>query len=300
VRTEFVLSEVTIGLRRNLTMTLASVVVVMVTLTLLGVALVIDHGTSKTKAGFYGKLHVSVFFDLPCGSKNASSSNCSTPDEEAAVRQTLSSLSAVKSINFVSQQEAYQRFKVYESDDPALVKSVGPEALPESLDVTLKDPRQFSIVNDAVSRAPGVGDVNDASGVLKKLFSFFNRITVAALVFALILLVATILLIYNAMRVAAFSRRRETGIMRLVGASNFAIQVPFILEGTVIGVAGSALAVLLLIVFREFVHSELKTPLLVQFGEWSMLGFALPIVILIGIVLPSLASFLTLQRHLRV
>src|SRR5579875_2947460 len=265
MRTEFVLSEVGIGLRRNLTMTLASVVVVMVTLTLLGVALIVEHGTGRTKHAFFNQLEVSVYFDKQCGTPGATTS-CATPQDETQVRSTLTSLPQVKQVTYISQSEAYKRFRQEFAGEPAILKNVGPNVLPDSFVVQLKDPRQFAVVASAVSEAPGVNSVNDASSDLKRLFSFFDRITVAVLVFAAILLVATVLLIYNAMRVAAFTRRRETGIMRLVGASNFAIQVPFVLEGTVIGLAGSALSVLLLVLFRLFVHSELRTQLLVQFG----------------------------------
>jgi cell division transport system permease protein len=299
MRTEFVLSEVAIGLRRNLTMTLASIVVVMVTLTLLGVALIVQHGTGRTKHNFLNQIEVSVYLDKACGTAGATS-DCLSPDERTQVQQTLQQLPQVKQVTYVSEQEAYTRFKSLFAGEPALVQNVSPGELPESFQVQLRDPHQFAVVSSAVSQAPGVHKVDDASHDLKRLFSFFNRITVVVLVFGIILLVATTLLIYNAMRVAAFTRRRETGIMRLVGASDFSIQVPFVLEGTVIGVVGSILAVALLVGFREFVHSELKTPLLYAFGQWSTLDWSLPFVIIIGVVLPSLASFLTLQRHLRV
>jgi cell division transport system permease protein len=85
-----------------------------------------------------------------------------------------------------------------------------------------------------------------------------------------------------------------------VGASDFYIQAPFILEGTAAGVAGSGLAVGLLAMVKWYISSTLATRVLTPFGEWSTLAKALPLVIVIGILLPAIASFLTLQRHLRV
>lgn len=299
MRTQFILSEVGTGLRRNVTMTVASIVVVMVTLFLLGVALIVRNGTSDTKSTFFGQLEVQVFLDQACGTPNAPS-DCLTPDERTQVQQTLQQLPQVESVTYVSQARGYQIFKAENTDNQALVKETPAAAIPESFAVKLKNPEQFDIVKSAVGQAPGVSSVADAKRALSKLFSFFDRITLVVLVFAVILLAATILLIYNAMRVAAFTRRRETGIMRLVGASNLAIQAPFVLEGTVIGVTGLLLAGALLVGFREFIHSELAIPLLHSFGQWSTLTASVPIVVAIGILLPSIASYVTLQRHLRV
>ena len=128
--------------------------------------------------------------------------------------------------------------------------------------------------------------VTNASQDLKALFAFFHRVTLGVLLIALLLLAATCLLIYNTMLVAAFTRRRETGIMRLVGASDFYIQAPFILEGTVIGVMGSALALSLMAIVRWFIsNSSQHSPMLKRFGEWCTLWHAVPAVILVGVVL---------------
>jgi cell division transport system permease protein len=132
------------------------------------------------------------------------------------------------------------------------------------------------------------------------LFSFFHKITLGALAIAVLLLASTGLLIYNTMRVAAFSRRRETGIMRLVGASDFYIQAPFVLEGTFAGIMGSGIALLLLLGVKEFLSSTLSTGTLKPFGEWETLVGVVPVVAIIGILFPAIASYLTLQRHLRV
>lgn len=300
MRPEFLLSEVGLGLRRNLTMTVASIVVVMVTLLLLGIALIVRNGTASTEHAFLGQLEVSVFLERPCGTANAGT-NCLTPAERSQVQTTLQQLPEVATVTYISQADGYQRFKQEFVDNQALVKNTPPSAIPESFAVKLKDPRQFQVVNSAVSQAPGVQSVTDAQSSLKKIFSFANHITVAVFGFAIVLLVATCLLIYNAMRVAAFTRRRETGIMRLVGASDLSIQAPFVLEGAVIGATGTILGALLLTGLRMFIHKQVEiVPLLHSYGEWSTLWGALPWVAAVGIILPALASYLTLQRHLRV
>ena len=182
-----------------------------------------------------------------------------------------------------------------------MIRLTPQNALPSSFAVKLKDPHQFEVVNSAVSQAPGVESVTNAQHLFDSLFSFFHRFDLVVLITMLVSLSAAILLIYNAMLVAAFSRRRETGIMRLVGASDFYIQAPFILEGTVIGVVGTALAIVALSIVRIFLAGATsKSPLFAPFGSLSNLTHAVPWMIVVGILLPAIASFATLQRHMRV
>ena len=299
MRTEFVLSEVGMGLRRNVTMTLAAIMTVAISLTLLGIAMIIRIGADRLEHDLLNQIEVSVYLQPVCGTTNAGS-NCLTSADRDNVQRTLQGLPQVEKITYISQEDGYKRFKEEFKDDPDLVNHTPQNAIPESFAVKLKDPHQFAVINSAVGKAPGVQSVTNASSSLKRLFAFFHHVTLGALLLTVLLLISTCLLIYNSMRVAAFSRRRETGIMRLVGASDFYIQAPFVLEGTAAGVAGSGLAVVLLIAVREYISSTLATRVLAPFGDWSTLWKALPLVIVIGIVLPAIASFLTLQRHLKV
>ena len=299
MRTEFVLSEVGIGLRRNVTMTIASVMTVAISLTLLGIALIIRFGADQLEHELISQIRVSVYLEPTCGTPNAGS-NCLTSADRDNVQRTLQQLPQVQDIKYISQEQAYQLFQEEFKDDPELVRLTRADQLPESFARKPKDPHEYEVVNSAVGKAPGVQQVTNASSSLKRLFSFFHHVTLGALLLTVLLLISTCLLIYNSMRVAAFSRRRETGIMRLVGASDFYIQAPFVLEGTAAGVAGSGLAVLLLVMVKWYISSTLATRVLTPFGEWGTLAKALPLVIVIGVLLPAIASFLTLQRHLRV
>lgn len=301
MRAQFVMSEVGISLRRNVTMTVASMVTIAISLTLLGVAFVIREGSDRLQSALINQLRVSVYLDYQCGTPNATPSACLTSSERNNVLKTLQDLPQIKSIKYISQAEGYQNFKEEFANQQAFVASVPPSAIPESYAVELKDPHQFQIVNSAVADAQGVQEVTNVNGTFKKIFSFFHDLTLAALVLTVLTLISTVLLIYNSMRVAAFSRRRETGIMRLVGASDFYIQAPFVMEGTTSGLAGVVLAIGLLLVGRWFIAAKLaQTRLLHPFGEWATMLHALPLVIIIGVLLPAIASFLTLQRHLRV
>lgn len=300
MRFQFVVSELAIGLRRNVTMTAAAIVTITISLTLLGGALMIRDGAGSLEHDLLNNIEVSVYLQPQCGTPNAPS-NCVTPAQQAQIENTLKQLPQVKSVTYISTASAYQRFKADFTEDPDLLKNTPKDALPASFAVALKDPHQFEVINSAVSQAPGVQSVTNASQDLKALFAFFHRVTLGVLLIAVLLLAATCLLIYNTMLVAAFTRRRETGIMRLVGASDFYIQAPFILEGTVIGVIGSALALTLMAIVRLFVaNSTQHSPILKPFGEWTTYWHAVPAVILVGVVLSATASFLTLRRHMRV
>jgi cell division transport system permease protein len=300
MRTQFVLSELAIGLRRNVTMTVAAVVTIWISVLLLGGALMTRGGADQLQHDIFNLIEVSVYLDQPCGTPNAPTS-CLTPQDQQNIQQTLQQLPQVQQVTYISQADAYARFKDDFTDDPALLQVTKPEFLPASFAVKLKDPRQFEIINSAISQAPGVESVTNASHDLKALFRFFHLAEIVVLVIMLISLAAAILLIYNAMLVAAFSRRRETGIMRLVGASDFYIQAPFILEGAVIGVVGTVFAVVTLAIGRLFISSATnQSSIFKPFGTVGNFEHSILPMILVGILLPSIASFVTLQRHMRV
>jgi cell division transport system permease protein len=300
MRIQFIVSELAIGLRRNVTMTLAAIVTITIAATLLGGALMTRGGAKQLQFDVLNQIEVSVYLNAACGTPEATS-NCLTPADQASVEKTLQQLPQVAGVSYISSASAYKRFKQYFADNPALLAEANSHNLPASFEVKLKDPHQFAVVSSAVSQAPGVQSVSNASSDLKTLFTFFHKIELGVLLIAIFLLVASLLLIYNTMLVAAFTRRRETGIMRLVGASDFYIQAPFILEGTVIGAIGSALAVGLLALVRWFISSATRhSQTLRPFGSLSTFGHALPEVIAVGVLLPAIASFVTLQRHMRV
>ncbi|HTR71062.1 MAG TPA: permease-like cell division protein FtsX [Mycobacteriales bacterium] len=300
MRTEFLLSELAIGLRRNLTMTIAAIVTITIATTLLGGAMMTRGGARDLQYSVFNQLEVSVYMQTQCGVPNAPA-DCLTTAEQNNIYSTLHSLQQVKNITYISPADAYERFKAEFPNNKDLVDNITANDLPSSFAVQLKDPHDFPVITSAVGDAPGVANVANASSTLHTLFSFFHKLELVILLITVVLLIASTLLIYNTMMVAAFTRRRETGIMRLVGASDLYIQAPFILEGTVIGLVGTSLAIGMLAVGRWLVAgatSGLGT--LEPFGAIHNFWHALPVVVLVGILLPALASFFTIQRHLRV
>jgi len=291
MRVQFVLSEIRIGLRRNLTMSVAVIITVAISLALLGNAWLIRQQVNEMKSYWFDKIQVSVFL-----------TDNVTDAQRKSINQTLVALPDVQHVFYESKQEAYQHFKHDFRDSPDLVKNTSPDALPESFRVKLKDPRKYDIVASAMQGQPGVLQVTDDSAVLKKFFRLLHGLQVAAYVAAGILLVATVLLIYNAIRVAAFSRRRETGIMRLVGASDFYIQLPFILEGAVAGLVGGVFATGAVVALKALLIDRSLRPAFrfTSFIGWDAVWQMVPVLLLVGVALAAVASFLTLRRHLRV
>lgn len=302
MRAQFLFSEIRVGLRRNLTMTIAVVVTMTVSLAFVGLGLLARNQVNVMKDYWFDKVEVTVYL---CGT-TSTSPNCAgkevTQEQRDQLQKDLASTPQVEQVFYESKQQAYERFKQQFKDSPDLVDNVSADALPESFRVKLKNPEQFDIVATAFEGAPGVDQVQDLKKLLDPVFRVLNALRTIALVVAGIQLVAATLLISNTIRVAAFSRRRETGIMRLVGASNLYIQLPFLLEGALAGLVGGLFASGLVALGKYVLVDNVLAPTLkfTNFIGWSDVYAVIPVLILIGIVLSSAASFVTLRRHLRV
>ncbi len=302
MRAQFLFSEIRVGLRRNLTMTIAVVVTMTVSLAFVGLGLLARNQVNVMKDYWFDKVEVTVYL---CGT-TSTSANCAgkevTQDQRVQLEKDLRATPQVENVFYESKQQAYERFKQQFKDSPDLVDNVSADALPESFRVKLKDPEQFDIVATAFQDEPGVDQVQDLKKLLDPVFRVLNALRTIALVVAGIQLVAATLLISNTIRVAAFSRRRETGIMRLVGASNLYIQLPFLLEGALAGLVGGVFASGLVALGKYVLVDNVLAPTLkfTNFVGWSDVYAVIPVLILIGVVLSSAASFVTLRRHLRV
>jgi cell division transport system permease protein len=302
VRAQFVFSEIGIGLRRNLTMTIAMIVTVAISLALFGSGLLIRKQVETMKDFWYDKVEISVYL---CGESSQAVTCNGAPVSEAQRNQLLTDLEAtpqVAEVFYESQEQAYELFQEKFQDSPDLVDNVTAEALPESFRVKLEDPTQFEVVAGAFRGRPGIEEVQDQKALLKPFFDTLNEIQWVTIVVAVVELLAALLLISNTIRVSAFSRRRETGIMRLVGASNLSIQLPFLLEGVLAGLIGALFASGALVALKAFlIDARLKpTFAFTAFVGWPEVLAIVPWLFLTGALLAGLSSFVTLRRHLRV
>jgi cell division transport system permease protein len=302
VRAQFVFSEIGIGLRRNLTMTIAVVVTVAISLALFGSGLLIRKQVETMKDFWYDKVEVSVYLCGELSQAPTCGGQAVSDAQRAELEADLRAMPQVDEVFYESQQDAYEHFQEQFSDSPDLVENVTADVLPESFRVKLDDPTQFSVVADAFVDRPGVEEVQDQKALLEGFFSVLNKLQLLALIIAAVQVLAAVLLISNTIRVAAYSRRRETGIMRLVGASNLYIQLPFLLEGVLAGLVGAAFASGALLALKEFLIDRQLRPTFAftAFVGWDDVFAILPILFLTGALLAGLSSFVTLRRHLRV
>jgi cell division transport system permease protein len=300
MRAGFLFSEVRIGLRRNLTMTFAVIVTVAISLSLLGIGLLSNSQVNAMKDYWYDKIEVSVFL---CGSLSESPS-CSggvvTPEQRTSIKSDLEALPVVQSVFYESQTEAFARFKE-RFKSSAIAQNVTADQLPESFRVKLKDPTQFDVVVSAFSGRPGVDVVQDQRSILEKFFQLLAVLRNGALIVGLLSVLTAALLISNTLRIAAFNRRRETGVMRLVGASSWSIQLPFLLEGVFAAFIGWMLASGLLAALKYVVETKVA-PLLTftKFFGWGEVAIASGWLLLTGLVVSTIASVVTLRRYLKV
>jgi cell division transport system permease protein len=303
MRAQFVMSEIGVGLRRNLTMTFAVIVSVALSLALFGGALLMREQVSTMKDFWYDKVNVSIFL---CNKQDKETSpNCAkgavTDAQKNEIRSELKQMNIVESVQFETAEQAYKHYKEQFGDSP-LADSLTPDQMQESFRIKLKDPEKYKVISTAFAGRPGVQEVQDQKELVDDLFNLLNGMNYAALGVMSLMLIVALMLIVNTVRVSAFSRRRETGIMRLVGASSFYIQMPFIMEAAIAGLLGAGFACVLLVSGQYFlVNNWLVNRIdVINFIGWDAVLAKLPLVLAIGLLMPALAAFFALRKYLKV
>ena len=300
MRARFLISEVGIGLRRNMTMTFAVIVTTAISLSLLGIGLLANAQVGAMKDYWYDKIEVSVFL---CGSLSESPS-CSggvvTSGQRLEIQQEIQEMPSVESVFYESQSQAFARFQE-RFKDSAIAQNVTVDQLPESFRVKLKDPTQFAVIVSGFTGRPGVDVVQDQRSILEKFFKLLEVLRNGALLVGLASVLTAALLISNTLRIAAFNRRRETGVMKLVGASSWSIQLPFLLEGIISAIIGWGLATGLLAGLKSVVDTKVA-PLLTftKFFGWNEVWVASGYLLGTGLFVSTVASVITLRRYLKV
>ncbi|WP_247042706.1 permease-like cell division protein FtsX [Arthrobacter rhizosphaerae] len=303
MRLAFILSEIGSGLRRNLTMVISVILVTFISLTFVGAAGMLQLQINQMKGYWYDKVQVAIFL---CNEGSAAAGCASGPvtdEQQKNLEALLRSPAVAQYINefqFESKEDAYGHFKEQFSNSP-IVDSVAPDQLPASFRINMKDPEKYQIISETFASQPGVESVIDQRKILEQLFSVMNGASVVAVVIAAVMIVCAILLIATTIRLSAFSRRRETGIMRLVGASKTVIQLPFILEGVIAALIGAALASGTLWAVSYFFLGDLSK----QFQDTPFISpgqtlVLVPALFALGVILAGISSLLTLRRYLRV
>jgi cell division transport system permease protein len=302
----YVFSELGNGLRRNISMTLAVIVTIFVSLTLVGMGLLLNAQAQKAESYWGSKLQITVFL---CN-QNSATPNCVngevTAPQKASIEKVLTGNAEVASWRLQSKQEAYDKWReAYVSGNDTerrVYQSIKPSDMQESYWVQLKDPERFQSIKNAVQGMSGVNSVRDLREVLKPIYFWMNVMKWGALAIAGFLVIAAILQVGNTIRLAAFARRREIGIMRLVGASSLYIQLPFLLEALVAAVVGVALAGGAVALFMYVVIYRTLRPSsnIVAWVDWGNAAWAIGIIALIGLALTLLPTLVLTRKYLKV
>ncbi len=304
MRFGLIMSEVGNGLRRNISMVVSVILVTFISLTFVGAAILLQFQIGQMKGYWYDRAQVAIYLCTNLSTEAHCKLVEATKDQKAAVDSQLKSPTIAPLINKVTFENHDQVYAEYKAQFGNTTGSdfVTPAFLPETFWVNLKDPAQADVLVESISGLAGVEQVKDQRKYLDPIFAALKAASYTAVGIAALMLVAAVLLIATTIRLSAFSRRRELGIMRLVGASNRFIQTPFILEGVIAALIGSVLASgAILAIVQFFVKGYLgaqaqNTPFI---GMHEAL-IVVPILLVVGAVLAASSASFAINRYLKV
>jgi cell division transport system permease protein len=300
----FMLSEVAEGLRRNLAMVVSIILVTFISLTFVGTASLLQLQIGQMKNYWYDRAQVAIYLCTDISPEATCPRGEAADDVKLQVQERLDSPTLspfIEKYYFEDKEQAFANFQEQFAGN-AVAQYVKPEQLNETFWVNLYDPNQSPILTESFAGLAGVEEVRDQRSYLDQIFLILNIASLAAVSIAALMLISSALLISTTIRLSAFSRRRELGIMRLVGASNFSIQLPFILEGVVAALIGSVLAgITVLVLIQFFVQGFLAQSLpFTSFVGLSDGMLVVPLLIAVGVVLAAAASGLAIRRYLKI
>ena len=303
MRVGLILGEAFTGLRRNASMVISVVLVTFVSLTFVGAAMLMQMQIGIMKDFWVDRAQVAIYMCTAISQAPTCTGGVATDEQLAAVEEKLDgpALSPlIRDVRFEDSDEAYQNVIDLLGEDYASV--ITPDQLNETFWINLVDQNQSDVIIEAFGGTEGVEEVQDQLQYLEPLFSALTVATYIAVGVAALMLVAAVLLIATTIRLSAYARRRELGIMRLVGASNRFIQTPFVLEGVFAALIGSLLASGAVIAGVHFGVDQYLRGRVEFVTTWVGLEDAwivVPVLILIGIVLAALSASFAIRRWLR-
>lgn len=304
MRGSFIFSEVRQGLRRNVSMVISVILVTFLSLTFVGTASLLQMQIAQMKTYWYDKAQVAIYMCSEVSPADVCPQGEATQDLKQAVQEQLQSPTLAPFVDkfyFENHDQAFEKFQEQFKGN-SVAKYVTANQLNETFWVKLKNPSQSAVITESFTGFGGVEEVRDQRTYLDQIFSILNAASIAAISIASLMLASAALLISTTIRLSAFARRKELGIMRLVGASNFYIQLPFILEGVLAAIVGSLLAgAAVVAIVQFFVQGYLATSMpFTNFVGLSDALLVVPILVGSGIVLAALASGLAIRRYLRI
>jgi cell division transport system permease protein len=289
-RFEYLFRETTSGLRRNGLVAFAAISTTFIALFLFGLSLLISRQVSLMIEATTGNVEVAVYLTDPVNLDNVQS-----------LTNTLNELPVVADVHYENKQEACDRFQSLFAEQKALVNNVDCDALPASLRVKMEDPEKYAQVQAVLKGQPGIEQIVDQSDFLDRLFAVTRVFRVGVLLVAFVMLVSASILIANTVRMGLFARRKEIGIMKLVGATNWRIRMPFLVEGLFESLIGAVAAILFLFAIKVAFINPLNEK--VQFIPWIVnrdVIAIIPILLVAGAIVALLAGLVGMRRFLDV
>jgi cell division transport system permease protein len=287
----YFLRETLVNLKRNLLMTIAAISTIGISLLLLGGVQILGIMVSNVTVNLEDKVDISAYF-----------SDSATEQQISGLQRELQSTAQVKDVEFISKSEAFDEFRKRFRDQPELWRNIPPDSLPASLRITLTDAKYSDLVAALARAAPGVDDVRFSVAFVKRLLQVNALLRTITLVMSIALLIASVGLIANAIRLAIYARREEIGIMKLVGATNWFIRVPFLLEGLFAALVGALLSGGAILAANEWLF-----PRVAEFAQFlgpvfhftsSEISQVLLLMLATGLAVGLLGSGMALRRFL--
>jgi cell division transport system permease protein len=291
ISVDYVVRETVTNLRRNLLMTTAAVLTVAVSLFLVGGALLLQQAVNKATLQWRGGVELNIFL-------NPDVSTTQRDGLEAELR----AMPEVKNVTYVDQEAAYDEFKQMFANSPDMVESVTAKDLPPSFRVVPRQPELVDTVGERFTKREGVKEVVYAKETVETLIKVTFYLKWGIAVIAFVLLLSASLLILNTIRMAIFARRREVAVMKLVGATNWFIRIPFMLEGMFQGVVGAAFAILFMWFGRTIIERLIEdNSLLGQFvvSGGDVIGTGI-FILVVGALVGAVGSAIAVSRFLDV
>jgi cell division transport system permease protein len=292
-RISFFLKEAFGSLRRNYFMTIAALVTVFLSIVVLGGVLVFVYTTNALLKEVEQKVEITVYLKTD-------------PDpsagEIAAMQTQIMSWSEVKSSVFVSKEDALARLREDFKDNPEILDGLTGNPLPASFEISLNDPQTVNAVAARFNGDPIVDEVSYGKEIADKLFSFTSQARNFLLIFIVLLGVVAILLISNTIRLSIFARKREVEIMKLVGATNWFIRWPFVIEGVTVGFFGALAAAAVVLVLNSFLVGKIRSSLPFMAVPLDAVPYILVTIVLlaVGVVIGAAGSGIGLRRFLKI
>jgi cell division transport system permease protein len=279
------------SLRKNYFMTIAALVTVFLSMAVLGVVMVFAYNIDAVLKDVEQKVEISVFLK-----------DSATAEEIEAMQAEIVGWSEVKESQFISKEDALERLKEDLKDHPEVLESLSGNPLPASFEVALQNPETVETVAQRFDGRPIVDEVRYGKEIAERIFRVTSVIRNVLVVFIVLLGAVSILLISNTIRLSIYARRREVEIMKLVGATNWFIRWPFVIEGLTVGLLGAVAALGVVMVGTDFVIGRIRENLMfltVPFDAISPVQLAL-VLLGVGALIGAVGSGLGLRRFLNV